>query len=218
MPRPVLIFDFDGTVALGDGPVLAYAASVAAAGRLPEGFVTEVRRGLGGLADENAVDGYDLVRILALRAGADDAHLAFGYRASRGMLATEAAPIGTPAGLVRLLDEVDAERILLTNAPDVRLAEALDALGLAGRFDRIVTDAAKPAGLEALLDELDPDRPVLSVGDIWRNDLAPAHDRGHATALVGTSAAPEARPTYRAAHLEDLLDDIARWALTARAA
>jgi len=40
VPRPVLIFDFDGTVALGDGPVLAYAASVAAAGRLPESFVT----------------------------------------------------------------------------------------------------------------------------------------------------------------------------------
>jgi len=218
VPRPVLIFDFDGTVALGDGPVLAYAASVAAAGRLPESFVTEVRRGLGDPTAEGAVDGYDLVRILALRAGADETHLAFGYRASRGMLATAAAPIGTPAGLARLLDDVDAERVLLTNAPDVRLAEALEALGLAGRFDRIVTDAAKPAGLEALLDELDPARPVLSIGDIWRNDLAPAHARGHATALVGTSVTPDAQPTYRAARLDDLLDDIARWALAARVA
>lgn len=216
MPRPVLIFDFDGTVALGDGPVLAYAASVAAAGRLPESFGAEVRRGLADPSAQNAVDGYDLVRILALRAGADETHLAFGYRASRGMLATAAAPIGTPAGLAQLLDDVDAERILLTNAPDVRLTEALDALGLTGRFDRIVTDAAKPAGLDALLDELDPARPVLSIGDIWRNDLAPAHDRGHATALVGTSAAPDTQPTYRAARLDDLLDDIARWALAAR--
>jgi FMN phosphatase YigB (HAD superfamily) len=218
VPRPVLIFDFDGTVALGDGPVLAYAASVAAAGRLSESFIADVRRGLGDPTAENAVDGYDLVRILALRAGADEAHLAFGYRASRGMLATTAAPIGTPAGLARLLDAVDAERILLTNAPDVRLAEALEALGLAGRFDRIVTDAAKPAGLEALLDALDPARPVLSIGDIWRNDLAPAHARGHATALVGPSAAPDARPTYRAARLDDLLDDIAGWVLAARVA
>lgn len=218
MSRPVLIFDFDGTVALGDGPVLAYAASVAAAGRLPESFVTQVRRGLVDPAAENAVDGYDLVRILALRAGADQTQLAFGYRASRGLLATTAAPIGTPAGLARLLDEVDAERILLTNAPDVRLTEALDALGLAGRFDRVITDAAKPTGLETLLDELDPGRPVLSVGDIWRNDLAPVHERGHATALVGPSTDPDSQPTYRAARLEDLLDDIARWALSARVA
>ena len=68
MPRPILIFDFDGTVALGDGPVRAYARAVATEAGLSPSFVDEIAT---GLADgDDAIDAYDLVRVRALAAGA----------------------------------------------------------------------------------------------------------------------------------------------------
>lgn len=217
MPHPVLIFDFDGTVALGEGPVLAYASAVARRAELGQVFVDEIAGALTAAEVEGgAVDGYDLVRVRAERAGVAAHTLSAAYLDSRAVLGTAHAAVAAPAGLADLLADTAAERILLTNAPAVRLEEALDVLGLRGRFDRIVTDAAKPGGLARLLDELG-ERPVLSIGDIWRNDLAPAHARGHATALVGGFADPAATPTYRAARLEDLFDDVRRWVASASA-
>ncbi|GAB3632561.1 HAD family hydrolase [Microbacterium shaanxiense] len=207
---PIIIFDFDGTIALGDGPVLAYAQQVAAELGSPEGFVDGIRALLtaGG---EGALDGYDAVRRAAESAGADAGLLSRAYLASRGQLGSADAPIAAPAGLAQFLAEADAHRILVTNAPDVRLAEALVALGLDGLFDRIVTSAGKPAGIEHILDEFPVGVRVLSIGDIWHNDLAPAHRRGHATALVGDFSDPDAEPTFRAATLTALLPQLREW-------
>ncbi len=210
MPRPVLIFDFDGTVAVGDGPLLAYARAVAVHTASADDFVAAVVAHLAAPADD-VIDGYDAVRRLALDAGVDDDALASAYTASRTRLAGPDAPVSTPTGLAAFLAEVDAERLLVTNAPATRLDEALTAMGLAGLFDRVVTDAAKPAGLEALLDRIEPGAAVLTVGDVWRNDLAPAHSRGFDTALVGGYADPAAAPTFRADTLDELLPALAAW-------
>lgn len=213
MPRPVLIFDFDGTVAVGDGPLLAYARAVAAHAASPDALVDAVAFQLATPAAE-VIDGYDVVRRVALAEGVDDDALAAAYAASRAQLGGVEAPVATAAGLAGFLATVDAVRLLVTNAPATRLDEVLSALGLGGMFDRIVTDAAKPAGLEQLLDGLDG-APVLAVGDVWRNDLAPAHARGHDTALVGGYADPAARPTYRADTLDELLPALAAWVAAA---
>lgn len=218
MPRPILIFDFDGTVALGDGPVRAYARAVAAEAGLAPSFVDDVVAGLaatedGGsteVVDPDAIDAYDLVRVRATAAGASADDLARGYAASRARLATDDAPIVAPDGLADFLSSVDAERVLVTNAPGVRIGEALVALGLDGLFDRVVVDAGKPGGLAALLDGLGA-ADVLAVGDIWRNDLAPAHERGHATALVGGYPDPAATPDFQARTLPDLLPALTDW-------
>ncbi|RKS93212.1 FMN phosphatase YigB (HAD superfamily) [Microbacterium sp. AG790] len=212
MPRPILIFDFDGTVALGDGPVRAYARAVAAEAGLAASFVDDILSGHAGTdGEEIAIDAYDLVRVRATAAGASADDLARGYAASRAHLASDAAPIAAPAGLAAFLADVDAERVLVTNAPGVRIPEALDALGLTGLFDRVVVDAGKPDGLAALLDALDADADVLAVGDIWRNDLAPAHTRGHATALVAGYPDEAATPDFHAATLSELLPALTDW-------
>jgi FMN phosphatase YigB (HAD superfamily) len=139
--------------------------------------------------------------------------LSAAYLASRAQLGTADAPVSVPDGLAAFLRAAapHAERILVTNAPSVRIAEALDGLGLSGLFDRIVTDARKPAGLDAVLDGLPADARVLSVGDMWRNDLAPAHARGHATALIGGFTDPSATPTYRAADFATLAPRLDAW-------
>lgn len=208
----ILLFDFDGTIALGDGPVLAYAQHVATALGADDGFVDGIRAALD-LADGESLDGYDAVRQAAEARGAGPEMLSAAYLASRAALATPDAPVVAPDGLAEFLTETtaDAERVLVTNAPPIRIAEALDDLGLAGLFDRIVTDARKPDGLDAVLAGLPTDARVLSVGDIWHNDLAPAHARGHATALIGGFSDPEATPTYRAATFVELIPQLRAW-------
>ncbi|WP_336642168.1 HAD family hydrolase [Microbacterium sp. USHLN272] len=206
----ILLFDFDGTIALGDGPVLAYAQQVADALGDQGGFVDGIRSQLAA-ADDESLDGYDLVRRAAEHRGADAALLSAAYLASRAQLATADAPISAPQGLAAFLADADAERVLVTNAPAIRITEALEALGLAGLFDRVVTDARKPAGLDSVLADLPADARVLSVGDIWHNDLAPVHARGHATALIGGFPDPRATPTFRAAEFSTLIPQLETW-------
>lgn len=209
----ILLFDFDGTIALGDGPVLAYAQHVAAGlADRGNGLVDSIRSALAA-AEAGALDGYDAVRREALGRGADAALLSAAYRASREQLATEHAPVVAPAGLAPFLAAAGehAERVLVTNAPLTRIAEALEVLGLSGLFDRMVTSARKPAGLDTVLAGLPDGSRVLSVGDIWHNDLAPAHARGHATALIGGFADPDATPTFRASEFSTLVPQLEAW-------
>ena len=71
MRNKVLVFDFDGTVALGDGPLRSYARHIAEA--LPiavrADFLVSVEAGLEGelALETEPVDGYDLVRMLSDR-------------------------------------------------------------------------------------------------------------------------------------------------------
>ncbi|EMQ99847.1 HAD family hydrolase [Paeniglutamicibacter gangotriensis] len=217
--QPVIIFDFDGTISLGPGPVLSYARNVAHT--LPReasaDLLAEVEAFLGldaakppatpALIDgHRPIDGYDAVRLLSLRHGVDDAMRGAAYLRSRHELATEAAPIHAPDGLAGFLATIRPQAVLVlaTNAPDIRLDAALDSLGLANSFDRIHASMGKPDGFAPLLDRLlnesspasghgssAPEAPALmGVGDVWRNDLAPIDARGGATVLVGDAALP----------------------------
>ncbi|MCG2801375.1 MAG: hypothetical protein L6311_04655 [Cellulomonas sp.] len=126
------------------------------------------------------------------------------------------APDGL-AELLRLL-RTHATVVLATNAPDIRLEAALDHLGLTDGFDEVISSAAKPAMVPALLDRVEARHAgatrVLSVGDVWANDLAPVHARGYATALVG-EVPPGAEPTFHARDLPSLYPSITHWARSA---
>lgn len=211
--RPAVIFDFDGTVALGDGPLRAYARAVEELGG-----VTGIEQALAVPAPD-LLDGYDVIRAAAEDRGVTPDILSAAYLASRELLGTAEAAVTAPAGLadfLRAAGEAGALRILATNAPDVRIAEALRALGIEAGFDRVVTSVGKPAGLEALLDDLAAEgvTDVLSIGDIWRNDLAPVHRRGGRTALVGEFADESAAPDHRAPTLPELWEDLHSWLST----
>ncbi|WP_169166744.1 HAD family hydrolase [Cellulomonas taurus] len=216
----LLLLDFDGTVAVGDGPVRAYAQ--AAVALLPAADRKAVLRQLdAGLAavdqDRAPLDGYDLVRMLAEEHGVGPHALSAAYLASRHALATDQAPISAPPGLAELLAELrpDATIVLATNAPDIRLREALRGIGLGGLIDRIAPEVGKPGGMDTLLDSLRvaPAGPVrvLSVGDVWVNDLAPVAARGHTTALISRCPPPEARPTHVGPDLPSLFPAIRTW-------
>ncbi|WP_411699701.1 HAD family hydrolase [Conyzicola sp.] len=214
-----IVFDFDGTVSLGHGPVRAYARAASAVLGSEEAatFLAAVDLALdhapsGQLAGTEAIDGYDLVRLLSAEHGIDPATLSDAYLASRTRLATADSPITAPRGLPEFLRFARdyASIVLATNAPDIRVPEAIGELGLTGLFDAVYTSVGKPGGLDQVLDDWLPRGELLSVGDVWVNDLAPASARGALTALVG-SPDTAATPTYRADHLHELYPVIAAW-------
>lgn len=223
-PGRTIVFDFDGTVSLGDGPVLRYAHHVSET--LPGDdvrtrFVAAVAAGLRDVGGpDGAVDGYALVQRLAVQHRVPERLVSAAFLASRAELGGPHAPVVAPAGLGCFLRGLAglATRVLVTNSPDVRIPEALAALGIAGAFDEVVTGAGKPAGMGEVLDRVDPGPAagpptarLLSVGDLWVNDLEPAHARGFSTALVGPGASADDRPTFRAATVAGLYADIRAW-------
>ncbi|WP_205693139.1 hydrolase [Cellulomonas sp. IC4_254] len=229
----LLLLDFDGTVAVGHGPVHAYARA-AASSLAPDArraFLAETTAAVERLGEPDPagraarasadgllpLDGYDLVRVLAEQHGVGPLALSAAYLASRHALGTDDAPVSAPPGLAAVLAEVRTEAtvVLATNAPAIRLPETLATLGLTGLLDAVLTEVGKPAGMAAVLDRFGvaPAGRVraLSVGDVWANDLAPVAARGHATALVSRRPPPEARPTWTVPDLPALYPALREW-------
>ena len=219
MRLPTVVFDFDGTLALGRGPVLAYARHVAGVTG-DEGFLPAALAALDRLdaGEAGYLDGYDAVRHVAVAHAVPAAVLEAAYQASRHELGTPAAPVAGPPGLGAFLADLAplARLALATNAPDTGVDRVLSAIGAAEHVTERHFAIGKPAGLAAVVARYLDDGPVLSVGDIWAYDLAAADELGAATALVGPSAGrPDVHPTLRAAGLADLYGDIQTWAAQA---
>lgn len=216
MRLPTVVFDFDGTLALGRGPVLAYARHVAAATG-DEEFVPAALAALDRLdaGEAGYLDGYDAVRHVAGARDVPSAVLQQAYQASRRDLGMPAAPVTGPPGLGDFLADLAplARLALATNAPATGVDRVLAAIGAAEHLTDQHFAIGKPAGLASIVARYLDDGPVLSVGDIWAYDLAAADELGAATALVGPSAGrSDVRPTLRGAGLADLYGDIQTWA------
>ncbi|GAB3190468.1 HAD family hydrolase [Nesterenkonia suensis] len=262
----LLLLDFDGTVCLGDDPVLSYAARVDATlaergqpiwvhdavtralatddllvdeiayddAGAPLGVEQEVRRQT--TAEEVAhsahpvswpvQDGYQLVQLLARQAGLSDVEAGRAFLGgredlrARGLTSTD---IQAPEGLAELLDEVRraAVVVLVTNAPAGAFAPWLEALDLVGAFDAVINDARKPLGMPdalrracAVENQESPIAPgqVLSVGDIWRNDLEPVGDLGGTTLLIDRFHTGLGDPDHRVGSFIEAAQIIRTWA------
>ena len=213
---PTILFDFDGTLAVGDGPVLAFVRQVA--GHAGPGYLERV---MATLRDHDAGtatqfrDGYDVVGTLARQDGVAPDALQQSYLASRSVLGTPEAPVDAAPGLAQLLAALPrrARVVLATNAPGVGVERLLTIWGVRERFAALHYDVGKPAGLTPIVEAELATGPVLAVGDIVENDLAPAAALGAATALVGPTAdVPPADVTMHARTLAALADQITAWA------
>jgi len=93
----------------------------------------------------------------------------------------------------------------------------LTRLGLTEQLDEVVCDAAKPHRFAERLSayasiEGVPARSVLSIGDHFVNDIAPALEAGCSTAYVNPfGVGPRGRAELEAQRLEDLLPAIDSW-------
>lgn len=217
--HPVLLLDFDGTVCTGDEPVLAYAEETLIG--VPDDRAEPVRHTLhdflAGHLGARWEDGYAAVQDLTCSFVDDDARQQ-AYHRSRERLSSGELTISTPTGLVDFLADLapDAQRVLVTNAPLRGVEQALDHLGLTPVLDRIVTGADKPDGWPVVLPQILGDRPAtsaVSVGDVYRNDIAPLIPTGARTAFIdrfGSRGLPTA-PTWTAATFTDLYPTLTRW-------
>lgn len=217
-----LLFDFDGTVRLGWEHSGHYARLVAA--DLPDddrrAFLAAHEAFLAGKpTTASTFDAYDpdnAVRRLSGEYGVADADRQAAYEATRERMAEGEFRIWAPEGIRELIWGLpkQVEVVLVTNAPAASLEPSLERLGLDGLFDRIVGDAGKPDGLTAVLDDLldgrDPGT-LLSIGDIPRNDLAPAADRGCATAYIDHFGRPWPRADVSAPTPEALWPFVRNW-------
>ena len=210
-----IVFDFDGTVVVGNGPVLAYARQMAR--YADDAFLTEAIATIEAFesgATDRFRDGYDVVGTLAAEAGIGSDDRQRAYLASREQLGS-AEPATAAPGLKEILEYLpESTRVVLaTNAPLAGVENALEGWGVREHFDELLYDTGKPNGLTPIIERELAHGRVLSVGDIVENDLAPAAELGADTALVGaTAATSKFSATMRALTLAEIADQIVAWA------
>lgn len=225
MSGRVLVLDLDGTVCVGDGPVLRYAEEVEA--HLGVGLPAQVAAFLTGDAPGGpAQDPYQLVQQVAAAHGLPADRATRAYLDSRAALFAGEVQVAAPEGLAGLLSELrpQVHVVVLTNAPRAGLDALLDRLGLAGVVDEAVGDAGKPAGMGPFTDRAlagfgiagQPWR-LMSGGDLWANDLAAPAGRGCATAYIDRFGLRQGPADARAATFEGLYDAVRHWSVDAHA-
>lgn len=159
-------------------------------------------------------DGYQLVQLLAVQAGLSDEEAGVAFaQGRRALLARglERSDVHAPEGAGELLARLRevAGVVLITNSPADAFGPWLEHLGLSDSFDAVINGAQKPFGMPAAVRaaqqqaaqtglglEVVPER-IISVGDIWRNDLEHVHAQGGATVLIDRFGTGLGDPTHR---------------------
>ncbi|MBL0885116.1 HAD family hydrolase [Myceligenerans indicum] len=238
-----LVLDFDGTVCVGDGPVLLYAEEVARrtgrdvtdelrhflrTGRLPAGDVRSPGSPSEPAPTADAMplpeDGYQAVVALALATGRggpqlDRDMLGAAYRASRARFAQDGAGTAAPDGLRAFLARLTASGVrvvLVTNSPLVGVSDWLERQGIAPLLDGVVPEAGKPAAMAAVLRGLlsgADPGELVSVGDVHANDVAPALAVGAAGAHIDRWTARPGPATWSAPSFTELFEPLAAWSV-----
>src|SRR5699024_10955568 len=203
--QAAIIFDSDGTVTIGHGPVRAYAqaipkhplANAAAFAEQVEAALTDI----DGLKSPYR-DGYHAVADLAIAQRIQTEELSRAYLASRQLLGTDHAPVEMPRTLPPLLAAIapHAWEVLATNAPEVGIEKLLERWRLREYFDAMSINPKKPAALSPLIDALNS-QTILPIGDIAENDLVPPRE----LAVLPLILTP--LPT-----VDDTFDHISAWA------
>lgn len=257
----LLLLDFDGTVCLGDDPVLGYAEQVdrmlaqcgerapgpgvrdAVSRALDEGnlLVPEIRFDSSGLpegvegepAPEAGAahplswplqDGYQLTQLLAVQAGLSHEECGEAFREGRRVLIArgfENSDVHAPEGLSDVLAQLRGQCrvVLATNSPAEAFAPWLQHLQLADSFDLVINDSRKPYGMPQVVArarETAQGRPVhvenvLSVGDIWRNDLEHVHAIGGKTLMIDRFTTGLGSPDHRVRAVDEAVALLRSW-------
>ena len=224
--RPTLVLDFDGTLCLGDDPIHLFADELASL--VDDDGAASVRTELAAFLSgerhiEGAEDGYHALYYLGRPFALDDDAVAAAYYRSRERMAAGEGSIHAPEGIVELLDEVRAvgvRVVLVTNAPVTGATSWLESVGVAQRLDAVVADAGKPGRmadhLRTLLAEsgtTESPQQLLSVGDVWVNDIEPAMAIGARGFYIDRYSSGRGPSSESAPTIGELYPAIRAWAI-----
>jgi FMN phosphatase YigB (HAD superfamily) len=233
----LLVVDFDGTVYRGDELTRFFACRLAAAlpntqaEALLDSFECYLAKGVRAAqscddmveaaALREAADGYGAATALARRVyGVSREVIEEAFIASRTYMVESRCPLEPVEELIDTLRGLRsrARIVLATNSPRTGLDEVLGRLGASGVFDDLACGLGKPDGLRRYLrGELGVDlraRPwrLFALGDIHRNDIAPAVEVGAGAGYIDRFGRADGAATAAAPTAEALLPALAAWA------
>ncbi|MGH2512163.1 MAG: HAD family hydrolase [Candidatus Limnocylindrales bacterium] len=225
-PTGLLVLDFDGTVWRGNEPLEAYAETVAQDLSSPDrrSYLTRVNAFLAGdrweapAGAELPEDGWAAVAKFVAEYGATLEQRQRAFHATRARIAAGEFHLDVPAGLPEFLawSRASCAIVLASNSPVSSVLPVLEQLGLVALFDAITCDARKPAGLQALGPAwanqyvLEPNR-IMSIGDHYPNDIAPAHAAGWSTTYLTPWRAVPGPCSVVGTTFEEVLPSLRSW-------
>lgn len=224
--RGLIVLDFDGTLWRGDEPLEAYAAATAASLPAPvrPAYLGRVRAFLSGDRwrapgpGPLPADGWAAVARFAEDLGVTEEQRQAAFLATREGIARGDFRLEVPAGLAEAIawSRAWCAVVLASNSPPTSVLPVLERLGLSGLFDDVSCGAGKPDGLTALVEawadrfEVGPGR-IMSIGDHYANDIAPAVAAGWSTAYITPWRAVAGPCSIVGATVEEMLPTLRAW-------
>lgn len=217
--KPLILFDLDGTLYRGDDPFRYYAGVVSRkmSSKDERAYREAVEAHLSGLEGIVEGDNWEAVVMLARGYLGDDPVLKEAFHEVRDFMLSPVCRLEVPAGLRAFLYEWQerAEFVCVSNSQQNSAVPVLEKLGLLPAFEKVFAQARKPEGLTAIAETLLGDNgsggEVLSVGDNYLNDIAPALQKGWATAHISPRGYFPGPSTYQGRTMEDVLPGIQHW-------
>lgn len=219
-PLGLVLFDFDGTVYRGEAPFRAYARHIAEAIADParSEYLARAARHLAGAREVEAGDHWEAMLRLADPYNLERSVFREAFLKTRAYMMTEDCRLEVPDALVPFLGRV-RDRVAVavaSNSPEPACIPLLEKLGLSDAFDAVRPAARKPGGLLPIIAELVarfrvPAERVLSVGDHYVNDIAPALDAGLRTAYITPADFFPGPVDIAGRTLEDVLPGVEEW-------
>jgi len=217
-----IVWDLDGTLYRGEQALAAYREALAE--HLPGPRGEELRRYGWVLAHEPERvapyrDVWNAITRAAHGLGLSYAEANAVFLEVRAAIVRGEVPVEVPRGLPRLIADLAAAGVpmgVVTNSDGASARSLLRALGFAGLARHVRGDAEKPRGFVPAVRHLFPEVlpvDVLSVGDNYMNDVAPACEAGMQAVHVRTPGAAMGPCTLTVGRLEEALGWIRAWGL-----
>lgn len=217
--QPILVFDFDGTLYRGDRPFRIWAEAMAKSMSVAAqtAFLNHVERFLDGDMPIPFVQGDNWEAMVSIAEPYVEDHASWekAFWDARHYMLAHPQSVEVPDALRDFLRWARgrATLVLASNSPELALWPLLQGLCLKDAFHRIVPSAGKPAGLTQVPGEEGTANPgrCLSIGDNYRNDIAPAVKAGWRTAHISPRGIFPGPATWKGRTVEEVLPAVVGW-------
>lgn len=218
--KKIVVFDFDGTVILGDQPYLRCAKIIS--NKLPDteatAFLYTVTLALNHSIPFPGEDGWNMLSNLSREYSNKDLFTEAFHQTRREMLVTTDMTF-MPDSVKDLLGKIKPVSILAlaSNSPPQYVEPIVRRYSLDSDFSYIQPKAGKPMGFTQLVkriveqEKLHDEYRVLSVGDHYPNDILPAVESGWDGAFVNPFRLDTRRSTISDESIEALSPWILEW-------